>query len=191
VASVEETELSNTARDQGNGKQETAMNEHSDPEDRLLSEVEHDMVAQTKPPVLDQLTKPALQALVKRLRSARDRARRIGRQQRLEIRGKGDPKGAVPARDNAGTEAKAQVLIEAVNRVTAALRKMNVTSQAKPKRKVTTKPVPSTPQHPVPGKTLSEGMRAKPSRRPTVKLDPREIGRVSRAGKVAQARRDR
>jgi len=167
------------------------MNEHSDPEDRLLSEVEHDMVAQTKPPVLDQLTKPALQALVRRLRSARDRARRIGRQQGLEIRGKGDPKGALPARDKAGTEAKAQILVEAVNRVTAALRNMNTPSGAKPKRKTATKPMLPKPQHPVPGKTPSEGMRSKASRRPTVKLDPREIGRVSRAGKVAQAKRDR
>jgi hypothetical protein len=183
--------LSSTARDQGKGKQETAMNEHSDPKDRLLSEGEHDMVAQTKPPVLDQLTKPVLQALVKRLRSARDRARRIGRQQRLEIRGKGEPKGVVPARANAGTEAKAQVLVEAVNRVTAALRKMNTPSRAKPKRKTATKSMLPKLPHPVPGKTLSEGMRAKPSRRPTVKLDPREIGRVSRAGKVAQAKRDR
>jgi hypothetical protein len=33
-------------------------------------------------------------------------------------------------------------------------------------------------------------MQAKPSDRPTVQMDPREIGRVSQAIKVAQAKRD-
>jgi len=76
-----------------------------------------------------------LEALAKRLRSARDRVPRIGRQQKLEIRGKADPKGSVPARDNAGTEAKAQALVEALKRVTETLRKLNVPTQAQIMRK--------------------------------------------------------
>jgi len=169
-----------------------AMPQHSNPEDRLLSVAEHEMVAQTMPPALDQLSKEALQALAKRLRSARDRARRIGRQQKREIRGKGDPKGAVPARDNAGTEAKAQALAEAVTRVTGALRKLNAPSQAELTRKAAeTKRAAPVSQHPGAGTTASKGMQPKPSRRPTAKSDPREVGRVSQAGKVAQAKRDR
>ncbi len=168
------------------------MSEQSNPEDRLLSAVEHQMVEQTKSPALDELSREALQALAKRLRSARDRALRIGRQQKREIRGKADPKGALPARDNVGTEAKAQVLIEAVNRVTGALRKLNAPSQSELTPKVAAmKRTAPTPQHPAPGSTASKGMQPKASRRPTVRLDPREIGCVSQAGKAAQAKRDR
>src|SRR5271166_3113410 len=95
---------------------EEAMTGHVDPEDRLLS--------------VDERSREELQALSKRLRQARDRARRIGWQQKREIRGKADPKGAVPVRDNVGTEAKARVLVEALVRVAAALRKLNGPTQA-------------------------------------------------------------
>jgi hypothetical protein len=172
--------------------QESAMSEQSNSEDRLISVVEHQMVVQTKSPALDELSREALQALAKRLRSARNRALRIARQQKREIRGKADPKGALPARDNAGTEAKAQALIEAVNRVTGALQKLSALSQSGLTRKAAVmKRAAPTPRHPGPGTTASKGMQPKASRRPKVKSDPREIGRVSQAGKVAQAKRDR
>jgi hypothetical protein len=168
------------------------MSKHSDPGDRLLSVAERDMVEQTKPPALEKLSMEALQALARRLRSARDRARRIARQQRREIRGKADPKGNELARDNAGTEAKAQVLVEALNQVTGALKKLNAPSQAELTRKAAAmKRSAPVPQHPTPGSTESESMQPKASRQRTTKPDPREIGRVSQAGKVAQAKRDR
>ncbi len=58
------------------------------------------------------LTKDELQALGKRLREARDRSRSIAHRQKREIRGKTGPRGAVPARDNTGSEAKTEVLVE-------------------------------------------------------------------------------
>jgi hypothetical protein len=168
------------------------VSEHLNVEDRLLSVEEREMVVQTKSPALEELSKEELQALAKRLRSARDRARRTGHRQKREIRGKADPKGVLPARDNAGTEAKVQVLVEAVNRVSGALRKLNEPSQAELTRKAAErKRAAAVPQHPGPGRTASKGMQPKMSRRPTVKTDPREIGRVSQAGKIAQAKRDR
>jgi hypothetical protein len=153
---------------------EIMMKEPTAPEDRLLSVAEREMVEQTKLPAIAEQSKDALQALGKRLREARDRARRIERQQQREMRGKADPKGATPARDNAGTAAKAQVLVDALKRVTAALRRHTA----------------SAPEHPPAGPTASQGMQPKQSRRPTVKADPREVGRVSQAVKVAQAKRD-
>jgi hypothetical protein len=168
------------------------MSEHSDSEDRLLSVAEREMVAQTTLPVVAALSKEELQALGKRLREARDRARRIGRQQKREIRGKAAPRGATPARENAGTEAKAEVLVTALKRVTQALRKLTAPTQAELTRKaVATKRAAATTQHPTSGRTVVKGMQPKVSSRPTVKSDPREIGRVSQAGKVAQAKRDR
>ena len=49
----------------------------------------------------------------------------------------------------------------------------------------------ATPKHPSPGRTAASGMAAKRSTRPTASVDPREVGRVSKATKVAQAKRDR
>ena len=71
-----------------------------DHDDRALSVSERDMVAQTLPPGLDGASEEDLRALGKRLRQARDRARRIANRQRREMRGKSAPHGASPARDN-------------------------------------------------------------------------------------------
>jgi hypothetical protein len=174
-----------------NAARENVMTEQSNAEDRLLSLAERELVDQTRPPVIGGRSKDELHALAKRLRQARDRARRIGRQQTREIRGKSDPKGATPARDNAGTEAKAQVLVDALGRVTAALRKLDGPTQAEVLRKAAAmKRSAAAARHPSGGKTASSGMQPKTSRRPTVKADPREVGRVSQAVKVARAKRD-
>jgi hypothetical protein len=48
-----------------------------------------------------------------------------------------------------------------------------------------------TQQHPDPGRSVSEGMQKKERREPPkVGTTKREVGRVSHAGKVAQARKD-
>ena len=168
------------------------MNEQSNPEDRLLSVTEREMVDQSRPPAVNELSVDALKDLLKRLRSARDRAQRIARRQKREIRGKANPKGIAAARDNAGTEAKATVLVDSVRRVTEALRKLTAPTGPELMRKAAAmKRAAPVFRHPDAGYTGSKGMQPKPSRRPTVKSDPREVGRVSQAGKVAQAKRDR
>nr|WP_294524044.1 hypothetical protein [uncultured Rhodopila sp.] len=167
------------------------MNEPSDPADRLLNVAEREIVQQTRPPGISERSRPELHALARRLRQARDRAQRIGWQQKREIRGKSDPKGASPARDNLGTEAKARVLSDALARVAAALRRLDTPTQAEVMRKaLALKAGRPAPRHPSGGRIASGGMQPKTSARPTVKADPREIGRVSQAVKVAQAKRD-
>jgi hypothetical protein len=169
-----------------------AMSEPLNPENRLLSVMEREMVEQSKSTALGELSIEALRDLTTRLRSARDRAQRIARQQKREIRGKADPKGATPARDNAGTEAKAQTLVEALKRVSEALRKLKAPTGPELMRKAAAmKHATPAPQHPGANSTASKGMQPKPSRRPTVKSDRREVGRVSQAGRIAQAKRDR
>jgi hypothetical protein len=101
------------------------MSARTEREDRLLSAAEREMVAQTRPPAVGQMTRAELEVLGKRLRAARDRSRRIASQQQREMRGKTEPLGATPARDNSGSLGKAAVLIAALKRVTAALRKLN------------------------------------------------------------------
>ena len=167
------------------------MNASTRDDDRLLNMAEREMVAQTRPPIADALTKEELQALGKRLREARDRSRRIASQQQREMRGKTGPRGAAPARDNTGSEAKTAVLVEALKRVTAALRKLNRPTPTQVLRKALEAKQAAVPQHPSAGPTASKGMRATVSKQRSVRLDPREIGRVSKANKVAQAKRDR
>jgi hypothetical protein len=167
------------------------MNPSTEHEDRLLAVPEREMVAQTRRPGADALTREELQALGKRLREARDRSRRNASQQQREMRGKTAPRGASPARDNTGSEAKTEVLVQALKRVTAALRKLNKPTAAQVMRKALETKQAAKPQHPGAGRTASPGMQPKDSKQRSVHIDPREIGRVSKATKVAQAKRDR
>lgn len=162
-------------------------------DERLLNDAEREIVALAMTDRLAGQSDAELEALIKRLRNARDRARRIGRQQKREILGKADAKAARPARENAGTEAKAQVLVDALNVVSAHLKRRRAPSQAALSRKAAATKAAATagPSRPSSGRTAKAGMTAKTSTRPTVKSDPREVGRVSKAGKVAQAKRDR
>ena len=167
------------------------MNASTKDDDRLLNMAERELVVQTRPPIADGLTKEQLQAIGKRLREARDRSRRIASQQQREMRGKTGPRGAAPARDNAGSEAKTAVLVEALKRVTAALRKLNRPTPTQVLRKALEAKQAAEPQHPSAGPTASKGMRATVSKQRSVRVDPREVGRVTKANKVAQAKRDR
>ncbi len=163
----------------------------TDNDDRLLGAAEWEMVAQTRPPGVGLMSKAQLQALGKRLREARDRSRRIASQQQREMRGKTPPRGATPARDNTGSLGKTEMLVDALKRVTAALRKLNRPTAAQVLRQALDAKQAGAPQHPGPGQTASKGMKSKASHQPTVRTDPREVGRVSKATKVAQAKRDR
>ncbi len=170
------------------------MTLHAHDENRLLNADEQALVASTRSPAVDMLSKADLQALARRLRNARDRAHRAGSQQQREMRGKADPRGIAPAADNTGTVGKKEVLVEALKRVNVALRKF-----APPKKPTAAEVLrhaleakqANVAQHPGPGRTSSKGMQPHESRQPSVRMDPREIGRVSQATKVAQAKRDR
>lgn len=99
------------------------MNDASKEEARLLSGAELELVAVTRPPVIERQSVDALKAAARRLREAHDRAKSIGTRQAREMRGKGEPRGATPAKDNLGTVGKAQALREALDRVEAELRR--------------------------------------------------------------------
>jgi hypothetical protein len=175
-------------------------------EARLLTADEMQMVDESRYPRILELARGELTTLVQRLREHRDRAQRIARQQRREMRGKADPRGAQPARDNAGTTEKAQVLAQALKRINREIARFDepeagVPEQGEPEGAAPTQAELSRKAaemrrasritaHPSAGRTAYGGMRAKSSKAPTVRTDPREIGRVSQAIKVAQAKRD-
>ncbi len=162
-------------------------------EARLLTAAEQEAVNLTLPPAVAGLSRQDLMALARRLREARDRARAIASQQRREMRGKAAPRGATPARDDAGTVAKAQVLADAVKRISGELRQRSALA-APPGATVPGQPgdpAAKTPSSKAKMKPPTQpGTAAQPSKRATVRVDPREVGRVSKSVKSAQARRD-
>jgi hypothetical protein len=97
------------------------MNDAAKLEARLLSGAELDLVAVTRPPEIERQSVDELKAVARRLREAHDRAKSIGTRQAREMRGKAEPRGATPAKENSGTVAKAQALREALDRVEAEL----------------------------------------------------------------------
>jgi hypothetical protein len=97
------------------------MNDASKEEARLLSGAELELVAVTRPPEIERQSVDELKAAARRLREAHDRAKAIGTRQAHEMRGKAEPRGTTPAKDNSGTVEKAQALRDALDRVEAEL----------------------------------------------------------------------
>jgi hypothetical protein len=113
------------------------------------------------------------------------------------MRGKVDPRGTKRVRDNAGSMAKVQVLFEAIQRVDGELSRREESNTGTPsqaelsRHALELKLSSQAKQYPDAGRSASEGMRPRVRQKP-VKLGTtrKEIGRVSQAGKVAQARKD-
>jgi hypothetical protein len=166
-------------------------------EDRLLNAAELEMVNLTRPPAIDQQTRDELKALAHRLRQAHSRANDISMRQQREIRGKAEPRGAEPVTDAAGSIGKAQVLFEAVHRVDQELSRREEIETGKPspaefaRKALELKMSAEAGHHPDPGRTAKSGMRPKKRTEEFAGgTSKREMGRVSQAGKVAQARKD-
>lgn len=163
-------------------------------EKRILTQDEFEVVARTHHPAINELDRAQLGEVAKRLRTFRDKARDIANRQRREMRGKAAPHGARPARDNSGTQRKRRVFAAALKRVNREVGRFDA-AERKPvqadiaRRALELKRASRVPQRPA-TRTAGEGPTAKPSDRPTVESDPREIGRVSQFVKNAQARRD-
>ncbi len=171
------------------------MSDQSEQEARLLSAAEREAVDQTREPAIATLSRVQLQALAKRLRDARDRARTIASQQKREMRGKGRPRGTTPATDNLGTLGKVEVIDQALRRIGRQLRTereaaAEIVAPTKLKRTASGGPPPVRRSSPGGVASIKAIAKAKPGSGPKLRTDPREIGRVSQAGRVAQARRD-
>ena len=166
-------------------------------ESRWLDSSESEIVSATLPPEIEQQSIDQLKTLTHRLRQAHSRAKDISARQQREILGKADPRGAKRVQDNAGSVEKVRVLFEAIQRVDGELsgREKNVAgtpSQAELSRHALDLKMSSqTSERPDPGRSASEGMHPK-KRKELFKVGTtrKEVGRVSQAGKVAQARKD-
>lgn len=86
---------------------------------RLLDKSEQELVSRTQRGSIQDIADSELRDLAMQLRERRDRARSSARQQKREMRGKAEPRGARQAADNTGTKAKADALTAALKRVGA------------------------------------------------------------------------
>ena len=172
------------------------MSDRAQLEARLLNAAELEIVNPTRPPAIEQLSVEQLKVLAQRLRRARDRAKDIGARQKREMRGKADPRGTKPTRDNTGTLAKAQVLEEAIERVEEELSRRENLTTTTTQADLSRHALELKLSHPAPphlgsGRSASEGMKPKERQKPLrVGASKGEVGRVSQEGKVAQARKD-
>ncbi len=99
------------------------MDEAAKLEARLLTTSELELVASTRAPEIERQSDDELKAAARRLREAAKRANTIAARQTREIRGKAEPRGARPAKDNLGTVGKAEALRAALERVEAEQRR--------------------------------------------------------------------
>jgi len=183
--------------DKGIVREGISMTANSESENRFLDVLEKEMVSGTRSPEIEQQSIEELRALTHRLRQAHGRAKDISMRQQREIRGKGNPRGAKRVQDNTGSLEKVRVLFEALQRVDGELARREgldkkPLSQAElSRRALELKMSSQTVEHPDPGRSASEGMRPK-KRKELFKVGTtrKEVGRVSQAGKVAQARKD-
>jgi hypothetical protein len=166
-------------------------------EARALSAEELEIVNATREPEIGQISLDELKSLRKRLRQAHGRAKDIAARQQREMRGKADPRGAEPAQDNTGSMAKVQVLFEAIQRLDAELSRREEADTAPPsqadlsRHALEVKLSGQTEHHPDSGRSASEGKQMKERKTPAkIGTTRKEIGRVSQANKVAQARKD-
>lgn len=164
-------------------------------EKRLLTANEFEVVSQSHYPAICGLSEDQLAENLKLLREYRQKARDRSRRQRREMRGKAEPRGATAARDNTGTEAKAAIFAGAVKRLNRELGRIRKAGSGGAqtdiaRRALELKRRNRVRHHPSSGRTANRSMTLVENPKSTVGMDPREIGRVSQAVKVGQARRD-
>jgi len=160
-------------------------------ERRLLGD-DFAVVAQSHYPALAGLGAEEALALARQLREHRNRLRGMAHANRRARRGKAEPRATAPS--DAALMRRKQVFAAALKRVNARLdilhgearraRRTEALREALARRRA------AKAHHPAAGDGAAEGMRVKASRKRVTRIDPRRIGSVSQAGKIAQARRD-
>lgn len=134
---------------------------------RLLDKSELELVERTRRGAIGALADSELREIASRLRERRDKARATARQQKREMRGKSEPRGAQQASDNTGTKAKADALTAALKRVgaerTRREEKLHAPSQRSLARKALARKQRQSPVRRPKSRTADEGMQPVPN----------------------------
>ncbi|MGO4705732.1 hypothetical protein AB4072_08145 [Microvirga sp. 2MCAF38] len=160
-------------------------------ERRLLSDDEFELVAQTHHPALGMLEEPDLSRLTKLIRERRDRAKDIANRQRREVRGKARTSTTFAAKD-LGNRRKAGVLSEALSRLNKENARRNARARLSEnaQKALELKRGVSSKSRPTSGRTAGKGMKPSENKKPERIGSEMQAGRISQAGKKAQAKRD-
>ena len=164
-------------------------------ERRILTDSEFEAVSRSHYPAVSQLDRPGLVELARVVREFRDKARDVSRQRRRELRGKAEPRSANAARDESGLGRKKEVFVSALKRVNREMTRQAELARPRSQGEISQEALALhraslLRHHPAPGRTPDQGMRAVPSGRRRMQVDPRKVGSVSQANRNAQARRD-
>jgi hypothetical protein len=165
-------------------------------ERRFLSRDELSFVAPTHYPQLGELDAGQLRETRARLRDLRDKARTVARHKRREARGKGPPRAMGASGDMDHAARRKQIFSQALRRTNRQLERIDHaeararTTAGHQRAMALARRAKALENRPGPGRHANPGMRANPSLRRAMGVDPAMVGRVSKAGKVAQARRD-
>jgi len=164
-------------------------------QERALDKGELEMVAKSHHPELQKLEDKELASLLKLLRERRDRAQTEMQRRKREMRGKAEPKGATPSKSAQGNKVKLEVLSTAVRRLnTERSRRERMASQVSQAElsRAALMLKQNASEHEAPANTrhAHQGMRKIASERRKNLVRPMELGRLRKAGAVAQAKRD-
>lgn len=162
----------------------------------LLAENEREPILRSHYPILDTLPQEEVLDLVRWLREQRNRSRDLIRGRRRARRGKAEARspGAEEASER-GLAAKKQVFAQALKRANARLDALNGLKRRERNnarlRAALARRQGQEATHPDSGRTANAGLAPRSDRGIRVRVDPREVGRVSQFVRDAQARRDR
>ncbi|MBP0446373.1 hypothetical protein J8J14_16485 [Roseomonas sp. SSH11] len=164
-------------------------------ERRILTDAEFETVAASHYPAICDMPREELVSLARRLREYHGKARDLTHHRRREQRGKAEPRGTTPAPSEAGTSRKKQVFAAALKRLNRQIARLDDLDRGPSqgeiaRRALEMKRANQRRHHPSAGRSAGRGMQARPSTAPTLRTDPREIGRVSQFVRDAQLRRD-
>jgi hypothetical protein len=161
----------------------------------LVSHEEYDMIRSSHHPEIYALDLAGLEKLRSRLQQMRDKERSLARHLQRERRGKAEPRGgSFPGTAEQPLKRK-QVFANALKHLNKEIRRMlhlearsaNVDAA---RRALAMRRAANFSPYPEARDTAHGGMNPKPNRRRMTKVSGKQIGIVSQATKVAQARRD-
>jgi hypothetical protein len=164
-------------------------------ERRFLSRDELELIAPTHHPKLVELEADDLRAARTRLREMRDKAKTVARHKRREARGKGPSRASGASGNQEHAARRKQIFSQALRRTNRQLQRLEHAeargrTAAGAEKALAMKRRAQSPERPGAGRTPRRGMRANPSLRRAMEVNPAMVGSVSQANKRAQARRD-
>jgi hypothetical protein len=165
-------------------------------ENSHLKADERDIVSQTHYPAIFDADDKALADLRQRVRSLQEKERTLVRQLRRSIRGKAEPRGGSFPGNVERPARRKQIFANASKRLNREISRRHALAARESlkeaaRRALALKREAQPANNPDPGWTSSEGMTRIENRKRLWILDRAKVGRVSQAGKRAQAARDK